>query len=114
MDEMRHLSLSDEEYAVKGIRALARIVARAVLEELPPVPVEKPDKEFLQPEPHKISQTPERHGLVTAQELSDTLAVPRSSIWRLAREGTIPCVRIGRNLRFDQEAVMEALSASSE
>jgi excisionase family DNA binding protein len=114
MDEMRHLSLSDEEHAVEGLRALARIIARAVLDELPPVQVEEPEREVLQPNAQATSQPPVKHGLVSAQTLSDILGVPRSSIWRLAREGTIPCIRIGRSLRFDREAVMKALNASSE
>jgi excisionase family DNA binding protein len=37
------------------------------------------------------------------------LSLPRSSIWRLARNGTIPSVRIGRQVRFDKKAVKKAL-----
>jgi excisionase family DNA binding protein len=114
VDEIKPRNLGDEEYVIEGIRAVTRIIVRAVLDELPPVPVQNQDQESPKPDPEKVSYTPAKRGLVSAQTLSDILGVPRSSIWRLAREGTIPCIRIGRNLRFDKQAVMGVLNASSD
>lgn len=104
---------SDEAYVVEGLRALARIITRTVLEQLPSLPDENRVENSLPPESQELSQTVVNRGLVTAEALSDTLSIPRSSIWRLAREGRIPCLRIGRQIRFDRDAVMGALRVSS-
>ena len=39
--------------------------------------------------------------LLTADELADRLAVPKTWILESARSGAMPCVRLGRYVRFD-------------
>ena len=39
--------------------------------------------------------------LLTAAELADLLAVPKTWILESARSGAMPCVRLGRYVRFD-------------
>lgn len=39
--------------------------------------------------------------LLTAPELADRLAVPKTWILESARSGAMPCVRLGRYVRFD-------------
>jgi excisionase family DNA binding protein len=38
--------------------------------------------------------------LMTAKDLADRWQVPKSQVYRLAREGRIPAVRLGRYWRF--------------
>jgi excisionase family DNA binding protein len=49
--------------------------------------------------------------LVTAEQLADLLAVPVSAIESKARDGSLPCVRLGRWVRFEPSAVLDALRA---
>jgi excisionase family DNA binding protein len=39
--------------------------------------------------------------LVTADEIAERLHVPRTWVYRAAREGSLPSVRCGRYRRFD-------------
>jgi excisionase family DNA binding protein len=39
--------------------------------------------------------------LLTAAELAEHLAVPKTWILESARSGAMPCVRLGRYVRFD-------------
>lgn len=41
--------------------------------------------------------------------LAGRLALPRAYLRRLAREGVIPALHVGRWMRFDEGAVREAL-----
>ena len=43
--------------------------------------------------------------LLTADDLAARWQVPKSHVWRLAREGRIPVVQLGRYRRFRLEAV---------
>lgn len=55
---------------------------------------------------------PEDQGprLFTARELARVLCLNEQTLYRMARRGEIPCVRIGRKaIRFDLEQVREAL-----
>jgi excisionase family DNA binding protein len=45
--------------------------------------------------------------LLTADELAERWQVERSQVYRLAREGRIPAVRIGRYLRFRLDLIEE-------
>jgi excisionase family DNA binding protein len=45
--------------------------------------------------------------LLTADELAERWQVPKAQVYRLAREGLIPCVRIGRYARFRRAAIEE-------
>ena len=44
-------------------------------------------------------------GVLVAVEVAELLKVPVPRIYELARQGRIPHVRIGRQVRFRQEAV---------
>lgn len=43
--------------------------------------------------------------LLTAEQLAERWQVPRTQVWRLAREGAVPVVRIGRYMRFRADAI---------
>jgi excisionase family DNA binding protein len=43
--------------------------------------------------------------LLTADQLADRWQVPRSHVYRLAREGRIPVVALGRYYRFRLDAI---------
>lgn len=43
--------------------------------------------------------------LLTADDLAERWAVPTSHVYRLAREGRVPVVELGRYRRFRLEAV---------
>jgi excisionase family DNA binding protein len=52
---------------------------------------------------------------LTAAELARHLRVPIGQVYRLSSSGQIPKIKIGhRTVRFDLEAVLEALSESTE
>lgn len=61
------------------------------------------------------ANTPEQHGpdslelprLLTAAPLAKAVNVSTSRIYQLARDGLIPCVRIGRQVRFHPGTVAE-------
>ena len=42
---------------------------------------------------------------LTAAQLADRLQLFKPTVYRLARAGTIPCVRVGRSIRFDADEV---------
>ena len=48
--------------------------------------------------------------LLKTKDLAQFLSVSPCTIKKMVREGTIPYLRVGRQLRFDRAAVMEALS----
>lgn len=48
--------------------------------------------------------------ILDAEELATELKVTRETVYRKARLGDIPSIRIGRSWRFDKTAVIEALS----
>ncbi|MBM3157745.1 MAG: helix-turn-helix domain-containing protein [Chloroflexi bacterium] len=43
--------------------------------------------------------------VLTIEELSVYLKIPRSTIYKLVREGKIPAQKIGRHWRFRKEAI---------
>jgi len=52
--------------------------------------------------------------LITARELASRLGVTTNTIHTWARDGRIPCLRVGRKtLRFDPAAVVAALEANA-
>ena len=104
------MTVSDEESIVEGLCALVRVITRTVLEELPACFEGKKHAEIpMSTGPGESNRASNSLRLVAADELSEVLSLPRSSIWRLARNGTIPSVRIGRQIRFDKKAVTKAL-----
>lgn len=47
--------------------------------------------------------------LIGAKELAKILGIPKSSIWRYCREGTLPHYRLGRLILFDLREVLLSL-----
>lgn len=45
--------------------------------------------------------------LLTAREVADILGMREHAVYRLAREGIIPVVHVGRFLRFDPDQLQE-------
>lgn len=43
--------------------------------------------------------------VMTIEELSDYLKISRSTLYKLAQEGKVPCQKVGRNWRFRKEAI---------
>ena len=43
--------------------------------------------------------------ILTIDELSDYLRMPKSTLYKLAQEGGLPCQKIGRHWRFYKEAI---------
>jgi excisionase family DNA binding protein len=43
--------------------------------------------------------------VMTIEELSDYLRIPRSTLYKLAQEGKVPCKKVGRHWRFRKEAI---------
>jgi len=52
--------------------------------------------------------------MVNATELAKILGVSPNTVYRKAIEGQIPCLRIGRAVRFRLEAVLHALAETAE
>ena len=50
--------------------------------------------------------------VLTVAELAEYLRVPRSTLYRLVREGSVPCQKIGKHWRFHREAIDEWLADS--
>ncbi len=48
--------------------------------------------------------------VMTVEEVADYLRIPRSSVYRLAQQGRIPCQKAGRRWRFHRAAIDEWLS----
>ncbi len=46
-------------------------------------------------------QSPDNPRLLRANEAADTLAISTRKLWELTNRGEIPCVRIGRLVRYD-------------
>lgn len=52
--------------------------------------------------------------LATAEQLASAFSMSLQQIWRLQRQGRIPCVRLGRRtLRFNLAEVAAALEAQT-
>lgn len=45
--------------------------------------------------------------LITVQEAATRLNLDANSVYRLSREQILPCVRIGRTIRFDPDVLEE-------
>ncbi|RME58004.1 MAG: DNA-binding protein [Caldilineae bacterium] len=43
--------------------------------------------------------------VLTIDELSSYLKIPKSTLYKLVREGKIPCRKIGRHWRFRRETI---------
>ena len=48
--------------------------------------------------------------VLTIKELSIYLKVPKSTLYKLVREGKLPCQKVGRQWRFHRHAIYRWLS----
>ncbi len=48
---------------------------------------------------------PETGDVLTIEDLSVYLKISKSTLYKLVREGKIPCQKIGRHWRFHKEAI---------
>jgi excisionase family DNA binding protein len=46
-----------------------------------------------------------REDVMTAAEVAQLLALPKSTVYELARRGELPCARLGRTMRFLREDI---------
>lgn len=53
-----------------------------------------------------------RDAVLTIQELSAYLKIPKSTLYKLVRESKVPCQKIGRHWRFRKEAIDRWLEES--
>jgi excisionase family DNA binding protein len=49
--------------------------------------------------------TPENSNVLTLEELSSYLKIPKSTVYKLVREGKIPAQKVGRHWRFRKETI---------
>jgi excisionase family DNA binding protein len=49
--------------------------------------------------------------IMTLEETCNYLRIPRSSLYKLAQEGKIPCQKVGRHWRFRKQALDRWLEA---
>jgi excisionase family DNA binding protein len=52
--------------------------------------------------------------VMTVDEVAGYLRIPRSSVYKLAQEGRIPCQKAGRQWRFHRAAIDEWLSRTPQ
>lgn len=48
-----------------------------------------------------------RKPLIDADAVAERLGVRRFTVYDLARSGALPCVRLGRSIRFDEDVIEE-------
>jgi excisionase family DNA binding protein len=51
--------------------------------------------------------------VLTIEDLSEYLKISKSTLYKLVREGNIPCQKIGRHWRFRKEAIDRWLEDTS-
>jgi excisionase family DNA binding protein len=54
--------------------------------------------------------TQHQPAVMTVEEVAAYLRIPRSSVYKLAQEGRIPCQKVGRHWRFHKAAIDQWLS----
>ena len=52
--------------------------------------------------------------LLTAAEVAEMLSVPRSWVLESARSGALPCIKLGRYVRFDEADVRAWLDSCKQ
>ena len=57
--------------------------------------------------------TAQRDEVLTIDELAGYLRMPKSTLYKLAREGSIPCQKVGKHWRFHKSAIDGWLSHTS-
>ena len=48
--------------------------------------------------------------VLTVQEVANYLRIDIRTVYRLAKRGDIPCIKIGRQWRFNRDAIKELVS----
>lgn len=56
----------------------------------------------------------ELDNVLTIEELSIYLKIPKSTLYKLVREGKVPSQKVGRHLRFHRESIDEWLKRQNE
>ena len=54
------------------------------------------------------------HDVLSIDELADYLKIPKSTLYKLVREGKIPAQKVGRHWRFHKEAIARWLGNRKE
>ena len=52
--------------------------------------------------------------VLTIEDLAVYLKIPKSTLYKLVRVGTVPCQKIGRHWRFHKEGIDEWLKQNPE
>lgn len=52
--------------------------------------------------------------VLTIEDLANYLKIPKSTLYKLVREGTVPCQKVGRHWRFHKEGIDEWLKQHRE
>ena len=52
--------------------------------------------------------------VLTIDELAVYLKIPKSTLYKLVREGAVPCQKVGKHWRFHKEAIDEWLAHQPE
>jgi excisionase family DNA binding protein len=52
--------------------------------------------------------------VLTIEELSEYLKIPKSTLYKLVREGSVPCQKVGKHWRFHKEAIDDWLTQHPE
>jgi excisionase family DNA binding protein len=52
-----------------------------------------------------VSMDEKLGAVLTIDELSAYLKIPKSTLYKVVREGKVPCQKIGRHWRFRKEAI---------
>lgn len=52
--------------------------------------------------------------VMTVDDLAAYLRIPRSSVYKLAQRGQVPCQKVGRHWRFSRRAVDHWLQGSMQ
>jgi excisionase family DNA binding protein len=54
------------------------------------------------------------HDVFSIDELADYLKIPKSTLYKLVREGKIPAQKVGRHWRFHKSAIVKWLGNHDE
>ena len=81
-----------------------RVFARGLLQRADEIELELPARSARK---ERTREAEESSTLASADEVAQRLGTNPSRVYALARAGTLPCVRIGRQVRFDLALVEE-------
>jgi excisionase family DNA binding protein len=56
----------------------------------------------------------EPESIMTIKEIAEYLKIPKSTVYKLAQEGSIPAQKVGRHWRFKREVIDRWLENRSE